>query len=41
MDLGRILRVLTNVPATVPAEREQASLTNEPAPAAQPAPEKA
>lgn len=32
MDLGRILRILTDVPATVPAERDPASPPSQPAP---------
>lgn len=38
MDLGRILRVLVDVPATLPAERDPAPPPAEPAPAQQPAP---
>ena len=34
MELGRILRILTDVPATVPAEREPAAPASEPAPVA-------
>jgi hypothetical protein len=34
MDLGRILRILTDVPATVPPEREPAAPASEPAPVA-------
>ena len=37
MDLGRILRVLTDVPATVPAEQDPATPQSEPAPLAPPA----
>jgi hypothetical protein len=37
MDLGRILRILTDVPATVPAEREPAAAPNDPVPAGEPA----
>ena len=41
MDLGRILRVLTDVPAGVPAEREPAQAPSQPAPAKEPAPKDA
>lgn len=37
MDLGRILRILTDVPASVPPEREPAP-ASEPAPAEEPTP---
>lgn len=37
MDLGRVLRILTNVPATVPPERDPVPAA-EPAPAEEPAP---
>lgn len=37
MDLGRILRVLTDVPATVPPERDPAPAPSQPAPAKEPA----
>jgi len=38
MDLGRILRILTDVPATIPAEREPVPAAKEPAPAGDPTP---
>jgi len=41
MDLGRILRILTDVPATAPAEREPAQAPSRPAPAEEPAPKDA
>jgi hypothetical protein len=41
MDLGRILRVLTDVPASVPAEREPMPTPGQPAPAKEPAPKDA
>jgi hypothetical protein len=41
MDLGRILRFLTDVPAGVPAEREPAQTPSQPAPANEPAPKDA
>jgi len=41
MDLGRLLRILTDVPATVPAEREPAQTPSQPAPAKEPAPKDA
>jgi hypothetical protein len=37
MDLGRILRILTDVPTTVPAEREPAQAPSRPEPAKEPA----
>jgi hypothetical protein len=37
MDLGRILRVLTDVPATAPAEREPAHAPSQPTPTKEPA----
>lgn len=37
MDLGRVLRILTDVPATVPPERDPAPAA-EPDPAEEPAP---
>jgi hypothetical protein len=33
MDLGRILRILVDVPASIPAEREPAACPNKPVPA--------
>jgi hypothetical protein len=37
MDLGRILRILVDVPATLPAERDPVPPPPEPTPAKQPA----
>ena len=37
MDLGRILRILTDVPATAPAEREPVQTPSQPAPTKEPA----
>jgi hypothetical protein len=41
MDLGRILRILTDVPAGPPAERDPAKTPSEPAPEREPAPKDA
>jgi len=41
MDLGRILRVLTDVPATVPPERDPARAPAQPEPVKDPAPKDA
>jgi hypothetical protein len=37
MDLGRILRILTDVPASLPTEREPAKTPSQPAPEREPA----